>query len=421
MRSPLAKKKNDRIDAGKIADCLRCDFLPECHMASTEIRDRRRTLRYRHLLVRQMVQMKNRISGLLMETGVSHNKQRLHKVGYFRELISSNEEVHENIRPLLRLSRETIVRCQKTEYALVSSLERDPLLAERIKRLRTVPGVGPITALTWALEIGDVARFRSVKQAISYCGLCGEEKSSADKVLRTPLSKQRNKHIQHVLVEAAKLAPRQSHELALIREREMQKGNRNRATLAVARKMVAYLLAVDRREREFVPAEGRSYSGGLNSRCGRKKITGLHGAQTARSRSWPTERRRSNSRGSLRIVSGLAENTNSIFCEGPTGPETANRCLVLRRQEPMPRGTRCELWILKMFVFARSSVARVRRIVFSLDNDLHRRRPTSAFGLPSAARSSGRIRKHCLNQASGYRLSTTTFPLRSTTFVFSIG
>jgi hypothetical protein len=123
-----SKKKNDRIDAGKIADCLRCDFLPECHMASTEIRDRRRTLRYRHLLVRQMVQMKNRISGLLMETGVSHNKQRLHKVGYFRELLSTIREVRESIRPLLRLSRDTIVRCQKTEYALVSSLQRDPLL-----------------------------------------------------------------------------------------------------------------------------------------------------------------------------------------------------------------------------------------------------------------------------------------------------
>jgi transposase len=104
-----AKKKNDRIDAGKIADCLRCDFLPECHMASTSIRDRRRTLRYRHLLVRQMVQMKNRISGLLMETGVSHNKRRLHNVGYFRELLDSNEEVNESIRPLLRLSRDTIV------------------------------------------------------------------------------------------------------------------------------------------------------------------------------------------------------------------------------------------------------------------------------------------------------------------------
>ena len=36
-----AKKKNDTIDASKIADCLRCDFLPECHMNSTEIQDRR--------------------------------------------------------------------------------------------------------------------------------------------------------------------------------------------------------------------------------------------------------------------------------------------------------------------------------------------------------------------------------------------
>src|SRR3989442_3942473 len=247
-----AKKKNDRIDAGKIADCLRCDFLPECHMASTAIRDRRRTLRYRHLLVRQMVQMKNRISGLLMETGVSHNKQRLHKVAYFRELLASNEDVNESIRPLLRVSRDSIVRLQKTEYALVSSLQLDPLLAERIKRLRTVPGVGPITALTWALEMGEVSRFPSIRQAISYCGLCGDEKSSADKVTRTPLSKQRNKHIQRVLVEAATLAPRQDHNLALVYERENQKGNANRATLAVARKMVAYLLAVDRGQRDFV-------------------------------------------------------------------------------------------------------------------------------------------------------------------------
>ena len=147
------------------------------------------------------------------------------------------------------------MRLQKTEYALVSSLQRDPLLAERIKRLRTVPGVGPITALTWALEIGDVTRFRSIKQAISYCGLSSDEKSSADKVMRTPLSKQRNKHIQRALVEAAKLAPRQDHQLAVVYEKEKEKGHANRATLAVARKMVAYLVAVDRAKRDFVAKE----------------------------------------------------------------------------------------------------------------------------------------------------------------------
>jgi len=250
-----SKKKNDRIDASKIADCLRCDFLPECHMASTEIRDRRRTLRYRHLVVRQVVQMKNRISGLLMESGVSYDKQRLHKMGYFTELFSTNEEISDSIRPLLRLGREHILRGQRLDRALISSLERDPLLSERLRRLRTIPGVGSITALTWALEIGDYTRFPSVKQAISYCGLCGAEKSSADKVMRTPISKQRNKHIQHVLVEAAKLAPRYSHELALLRDKEIQRGSKNRATLSVARKLVAYMLAVDRRQQDFVPAE----------------------------------------------------------------------------------------------------------------------------------------------------------------------
>lgn len=90
-----------------------------------------------------------------------------------------------------------------------------------------------------------------MKKAVSYCGLCGAEKSSGGKTERTPISKQRNKHLQTILVEAAKLAPRWSTELALVYEREKQRGNRNRATLAVAHKLVAYLMAVDREQRPF--------------------------------------------------------------------------------------------------------------------------------------------------------------------------
>jgi transposase len=141
---------------------------------------------------------------------------------------------------------------------LVRGLSKDPLLTKRVERLKTIPAVGPITALTWVLEIGDVKRFPSLKQAISYCGLCGDEKSSADITKRTPLTKQRNKHLQTVLVEAAKMAPRRSSDLAMVYEKETLKGNKNRATLAVARKMVAYLLAIDRGEREFVSLENHS-------------------------------------------------------------------------------------------------------------------------------------------------------------------
>ncbi len=76
---------------------------------------------------------------------------------------------------------------------------------------------------------------------------------SGGKTQRGPLSKQRNKHLQRVLIEAAKLAPRWNPQLHDVHERELQRGPRNRATLAVARKLVAYLRAVDTSGRAFVP------------------------------------------------------------------------------------------------------------------------------------------------------------------------
>jgi hypothetical protein len=103
-------------------------------MVSTDIRVRRRTLRYRHMIVRQMVQMINRVSGLLLETGVSHNKQQLHKVGYFGELLTTNKDPDDSIRPLLRLSRETIVRLEfllKEEGAPGALPRFPPLRSER--------------------------------------------------------------------------------------------------------------------------------------------------------------------------------------------------------------------------------------------------------------------------------------------------
>jgi transposase len=245
------KKKNDRVDARKITDLLRCDYFPECQ-ASREIRDRRRVLRYRNLLVRQAVQMKNKVSGLLMEAGVPYNQQKVHQKKYFAELLQTQKkEMPPSMPELLRLSRSTMEALTGMQRQLIRALERDALLAARVERLASIPGVGRVVALTWALEMGDISRFASVKKAVSYCGLCGAEKSSGGKTERTPISKQRNKHLQTTLIEAAKLAPRWSTELALVYEREKQKGNRNRATLAVARKLVAYLMAVDREARPF--------------------------------------------------------------------------------------------------------------------------------------------------------------------------
>jgi transposase len=124
-------------------------------------------------------------------------------------------------------------------------------LKKRVELLRTIPGVGEVTALTWALEACDPGRFRSIADAVSYCGLTSAQVASAGKEQRGPISKQRNAHLQTVLVEAAKLAPRWNRQLAAVHEKEKNKGNRNRATLEVARRLVAYLLAVDRSGKAF--------------------------------------------------------------------------------------------------------------------------------------------------------------------------
>ena len=248
-----SKKKNDKLDARKIADLVRCNLLPACYVAPPEIRELRRMLRYRTLVVAQSVRMQNKMSGLLMESGAEYNKQRLHGKQYFTELLDTLEEVPESAKDLLRLSRGAMEMFETMQQQLVARLEKNPLLAKRVKLLNSIRSVGPVTALTWILEVGNPHRFTSIAKAVSYCGLTSALDSSADKQQRGPISKQRNAHLQTVLIEAAKLAPRWNPQLAAVHAREVEQGNRNRATLAVARKLVAYLLAVDKSGQPFQP------------------------------------------------------------------------------------------------------------------------------------------------------------------------
>jgi transposase len=246
-----SKKKNDKLDARKIADLVRCNLLPACYMAPAEIRELRQMLRYRNLVVRQAVRMKNKMSGLLMEAGAEYNKRRLHGKEYFTELLDTVAEAPESVKDLLRLSRGALEMFETTQEQLLARLQKDPLLAKRVNLLKSIRGVGEVTALTWALEVSEPQRFSCVARAVSYCGLTSALISSAEKQQRAPISKQRNAHLQTVLIEAAKLAPRWNPQLAALHARELKRGNRNRATLAVARKLVAYLLAVDKSGQPF--------------------------------------------------------------------------------------------------------------------------------------------------------------------------
>jgi transposase len=249
------KKKSDRIDAAMLADLLRADLVPEVWMAPPEIRYLRDLLRYRTNMVQMSTSMKNKISGLLMMNGIEYDSRRLHGKKYFSELLSELTDTPPSVTWMMKQARASVQMFTSVQKTIVRNLERNVLLKERVERLKKIPAVGSITALTWALEVGDPHRLGSISKAISYCGLCSALQESGGKQVRGPLSKQRNKHLQTVLIEAAKMAPTHSPELAELYEKESAKGHKNRATLAVARKLVAWLLAVDKKKEDFVPAK----------------------------------------------------------------------------------------------------------------------------------------------------------------------
>lgn len=251
-----AKKKNDSDDAEKIVDLLRVNLFPECYMLSSDIRELRRILRYRNHIVRSSVSMQNKISGLLMDVGAEYSKKRLRGKRYFHMLLETIDEIPQSVKELLKMSRASYEMFHAVQKRLIRELRGNAIIQERVRRLMTIRGVGEVTALTWVLEIGEPGRFRSIRKAVSYCGLCSAQHESAGKEQRGPISKKRNKHLQTILVEAAKIAPHWNPQLAAVREKELKKGNRNRATLAVARKLVAYMMAVDKTGVDFrIPEE----------------------------------------------------------------------------------------------------------------------------------------------------------------------
>ena len=161
-------------------------------------------------------------------------------------------EAERELRPMLEFNRRQIDALRQMNKHVITVLSRRPELAARVAALQKIDGVGPVTALTWALEIGDPRRFSSMRRVQSYCGLTSALRESAGKQQRGPISKQRNAHLQSALIEAAKLAPMYNQTLKAVHTKALERGaNANVATLEVARKLVAYLMAVDKSGKPF--------------------------------------------------------------------------------------------------------------------------------------------------------------------------
>ena len=165
--APLACK-TDKVDARVLGELCRRALVPELWIPSLKDRELRERLRRRMHLVRMRASAMNRIFGLLTQWGLRLSLRRLGQADAMTLLEGRG------VPEVWRRSIAEALAVIDLLDARIAPLDRElgPLARAdaRVVLLETIPGVGPLLALTLASEIGDVARFRSPRKLIGYAG-----------------------------------------------------------------------------------------------------------------------------------------------------------------------------------------------------------------------------------------------------------
>ena len=203
--SYVRKQKTDKRDAAHILKLLVEGRFPKLWTPDREQRDLRQLVLHRHKLVEIRSRVKNGLQHLAMNKGMQRKRKLWSKAG--QELLG--ELV---LRPWASCRRADLLGLLKMLDQQVSQLDRAVQQAaeedKMARLLMTQPGVGPNTALAFVLTIGDVSRFPRGKQVASYLGLIPREHSSGGRQHLGAISKQGNRLVRSLLVEAAQIAVR---------------------------------------------------------------------------------------------------------------------------------------------------------------------------------------------------------------------
>lgn len=128
---------------------------------------------------------------------------------------------------------------------------------QRAKLLMSIPGIGPVVAMTLLAEIGDISRFRGQRQLASYAGLVPSLHSSGGRDRLGRITKQGSKWMRSALVEAAQTVARlKNRRLNLFFRKRVVKVGYKKAIVATARRLLTFVFYVLRDNRPYVePAE----------------------------------------------------------------------------------------------------------------------------------------------------------------------
>jgi transposase len=242
------KQKHDRRDAALLVKLLVEGRFPRIWTPSSEVKDQRQLLIHRHKLVRVRAQVKNELQHLALNQGVQRKRKLWSEAGQklLREI---------PLKPWAGRRREDLLKLMSMLDGQIESLDLAAKKAaeqnENARLLMTQPGVGPITSLAFALTMGDVSRFPRGKQVASYLGLIPGEYSSGGHQRLGPITKQGNRFLRMLLVEAAQVAVRCDPEFRREYLHRCHSKPKGVAKVAAARKLAIRLYWMLRTKKQY--------------------------------------------------------------------------------------------------------------------------------------------------------------------------
>jgi transposase len=243
------KVKTDRRDVAALAEANRHGWYRATHRVSAAQRALRQQLRSR----RQLVQMRSGtialIRALLRQAGYRLPSGSSERVPRRLTQLALPADLAETIAPLRRTVATLTTEIAAIDARLQTQAVADPIVA----RLQSVPGVGPIVALTFRAFVDDVTRFTSAGQVSAAIGLVPREDSSAERRHRGHITKAGPRELRSLLVQAAWACWRSRASASLRAWVERLAGRRGKriAVVALARRLSRILFALWRDQSVF--------------------------------------------------------------------------------------------------------------------------------------------------------------------------
>lgn len=242
-----SRTKTDHNDARTLADLLRADFLPESYRAPKEVASFRALVRERQYLISIQTGLKNRIHAVVLREG--HLNATLHPLRVrTTEALSAVQDAE--LTRLFDLLYDFERRIKPLEKELTRMVRTHPLG----NLIRSMPGVGYITAGAILAEVGDFTRFRTAGQLCAYAGLVPSERSSGAYRRLGHITKRGSKVLRYSIVEAS-FRVRSNHPLYTFYARLVPKTGKKKARVALARKMLSILWHMVRTNTHFDPTQ----------------------------------------------------------------------------------------------------------------------------------------------------------------------